>query len=304
MWCPPKRSSASMARKVSPVSPQPVAGFTTPDERVGDRVEVGADVQAVKLGVVAGVDDGDDLAGSTTACRPASILAAPTPPQRTAITDRRGGRGPRPPRSPPREGSTTSSRDEARPSLGSRALRCSSPGRAGAVARDEVAPGGGRHELVELGHRGLLAGADVEHETAAPTRRAGEGVHDVVDVDVVAVWLPSPKMTHWPPGDEVAGEDRDDAGLAVRVLARAVDVGEREGGELEAVQLAGRRPGSRSPPSSTRRRARAAGAADARRPAGRQRPARRTACLPRRRRRPLRSRPRVRPRGPGSCREC
>ena len=34
------------------------------------------------------------------------------------------------------------------------------------------------------------------------------------------------------------GEDRDDAGLAVRVLARAVDVGERERGVLEPVDLA------------------------------------------------------------------
>ena len=43
--------------------PPAALGIDRLGERVRDRVEVGGDVQAVELGVVAGVDDGGDLAG-------------------------------------------------------------------------------------------------------------------------------------------------------------------------------------------------------------------------------------------------
>ena len=62
-------------------------------------------------------------------------------------------------------------------------------------------------------------------------------------------------MVHGSPGQQAAGEDGDHAGLAVGVLAGAVDVGQGQGGELEVVQLAVGVRGSRRPPSWPRRRA-------------------------------------------------
>ena len=52
-----------MACQVSPASPQPVSGFARLGQRVGDRVEVGRDVQPVQDQVVAGVGHHDDVGG-------------------------------------------------------------------------------------------------------------------------------------------------------------------------------------------------------------------------------------------------
>ena len=53
--------SVSIACHVSPARPQPRLRVDRAGERVGDRVEVGADVQAVQHDVVADVDDRGDL---------------------------------------------------------------------------------------------------------------------------------------------------------------------------------------------------------------------------------------------------
>ena len=76
--------------------------------------------------------------------------------------------------------------------------------------------------------------------TRPPPRRAarGEGVDDIVHVHVIAGLAAIAEHDARPPRDEVAGKDRDDAGLAVGVLTRPVDVREGKGGELEPVQLA------------------------------------------------------------------
>ena len=55
-------SSISIACQVSPARPQPRLGVDGAGERVGDRVEVGADVQAVQHEVVADVDDRGEVA--------------------------------------------------------------------------------------------------------------------------------------------------------------------------------------------------------------------------------------------------
>ena len=52
-----------MAAHVSPARPQPVSGLIGAGQRVGDGVEVGADVQAVEDDVVAGVDDRRHVTG-------------------------------------------------------------------------------------------------------------------------------------------------------------------------------------------------------------------------------------------------
>ena len=58
---PPRRSRLSMTPQVSPARPQPRSSSFKPGQGVGHRVEVGADVQAVEHGVVAGVDHRRDL---------------------------------------------------------------------------------------------------------------------------------------------------------------------------------------------------------------------------------------------------
>ena len=66
---------------------------------------------------------------------------------------------------------------------------------------------------------------------------------------------PSPKIVGRRPSRNSAREDRDDAGLAVRVLAGPVDVRERESPCTRGRGSAGSSGGSRRPPSSRRRTA-------------------------------------------------
>ena len=95
-----------------------------------------------------------------------------------------------------------------------------------------------RHHVEELLHARLDAGADVHQQAAALVDRAHERVDDVVDVHEVA-GLRAVAEDHRPlVAEQLAREDRDDARLAVRVLARAVHVGQRERGVLEAADRA------------------------------------------------------------------
>ena len=59
--------------------------------------------------------------------------------------------------------------------------------------------------------------------------------HDVADEDVVARLLAVAVHGDGLAAQHLPAEDRDDAGLAVRVLARAVDVGVAQRDEREAV---------------------------------------------------------------------
>ena len=61
-------------------------GVRRAGERVGDRVEIGGDVQPVELVVVAGVDDGDDIVRRHDAHESGEETAAPTPPARATST--------------------------------------------------------------------------------------------------------------------------------------------------------------------------------------------------------------------------
>ena len=119
---------------------------------------------------------------------------------------------------------------------GSSAERASSPCRAGACTAGASTPAARGHGVVELVHRGLDAGADVAEHARAPVGGPDERVDDVVDVDEVAGLLAVAEDGAGLAGEQPPGEDGDDAGLAVRVLTGAVDVGQGQRGELEPVQ--------------------------------------------------------------------
>src|SRR5262245_12101573 len=86
--------------------------------------------------------------------------------------------------------------------------------------------------LDDLEHGSLLAETDVDRPGGVAFAGAEVRVHHVVDIDVVARLLAVAEDHGLPAVDDSAAEDRDDAGLAERVLARAVDVAvaERDGG--------------------------------------------------------------------------
>ena len=86
--------------------------------------------------------------------------------------------------------------------------------------------------------RGLHAGADVEALPAARVAgRPDEGVHHVVDEHVVAGVGAVAEHLGGLARQQRLGEDRHHARLAVRVLARAVDVGRRDVRTVQAVQV-------------------------------------------------------------------
>ncbi len=58
---PPRRSSSPMTVQLSSATPHPVSRLSISGQRVGDRVDVGTDVQAVQDHVVADVDDRRDV---------------------------------------------------------------------------------------------------------------------------------------------------------------------------------------------------------------------------------------------------
>jgi hypothetical protein len=88
-------------------------------------------------------------------------------------------------------------------------------------------------DLDDVQHRPLLAEADVDRARGTGSRRAQVRVDDVVDVDVVACLLAVSEDRGPAAVQHLAAEDRDHAGLAERVLPRAVDVAvaERDGRE-------------------------------------------------------------------------
>ena len=125
--------------------------------------------------------------------------------------------------------------DAARP--GSRQLRCSSPGRAGAYIGRLVDAGIAGHGGVKLVDAGLDAGADVAQQAAAPLAGPGKGVDHVVDEDKVPGLLAVAENQAGLARQQAAGEDGHHPGLAAQVLAGAVHVGQRQGGVLQPVQL-------------------------------------------------------------------
>ena len=94
------------------------------------------------------------------------------------------------------------------------------------------------HGLIELEHAGLGAGADVHQQPAALLGGPHEGVDDVVDEHVVARLAAVAEDGGLLPGQHEPGEDRHHPGLTVGVLARTVDVGERQLGVLQPAHLA------------------------------------------------------------------
>ncbi len=113
----------------------------------------------------------------------------------------------------------------ARPDRGGRAI--SAGGARGHCRCDRVE---------QLVHRGLLARPDVQEHPSPALAGPDEGVHDVVDEDEVAGLAPVAEDHALLAVEEAAREDGDDTRLTVGVLARAVDVGERERDEVEPVQ--------------------------------------------------------------------
>src|SRR4029450_11100852 len=82
---------------------------------------------------------------------------------------------------------------------------------------------------------GLEAGANVHVMTVATFRRERERVNHVVDEHVIAGLIPLTVAGRCPAGRVRRREDRDDPGLSMRILTRAVDVGKREGRERDAM---------------------------------------------------------------------
>src|SRR5438552_1127862 len=86
-------------------------------------------------------------------------------------------------------------------------------------------------------HACLATGADVDRPADGATRGGGEGrVDDVADEHVVAPLAAVAVERRAPAVHEPAAEDRDHAGLAERVLTRAVDVAVAERDGAEAVE--------------------------------------------------------------------
>ncbi len=82
----------------------------------------------------------------------------------------------------------------------------------------------------------LAAGADVPQARDPGVARGHERPHDVADVHVVARLQAVAEHRRRLVAHDAAGEDRDDARLAARVLARAVDVAEAQDRVLRRVQ--------------------------------------------------------------------
>ena len=90
----------------------------------------------------------------------------------------------------------------------------------------------------ELRHGRLAPGADVAGPRPRESGGREVGGHDVADVDVVAGLQAVAERQRRAALDELAAEDRHHPALAVRVLARAVDVRVAQGGHREPVQAA------------------------------------------------------------------
>ena len=73
-----------------------------------------------------------------------------------------------------------------------------------------------------------IAGADVEHAADVAVERRERRPRDVADVDVVAALRAVAEDPARLALEQPAEEDRDDAGLAVGILARPVDVAEAQ----------------------------------------------------------------------------
>src|ERR1700685_52629 len=89
---------------------------------------------------------------------------------------------------------------------------------------------------IKIVHVGLEAGADVECDSRrARFRRADHGSHHVADVNVVARLRAGAVDCDGLAVEDFAAENRDDARLTVRVLARAVHIAESQRQVIDAV---------------------------------------------------------------------
>ncbi len=92
---------------------------------------------------------------------------------------------------------------------------------------------------MQLTVRRFDAGADVEPLPAAGVAgRPDERVHDVVDEDIVAGVAAVPEDLGGLTREQRLGEDRHHAGLAVRILARAIHIRRGDVRAVQAVQVA------------------------------------------------------------------
>ena len=117
----------------------------------------------------------------------------------------------------------------------SRTLRSTSPGRAGACVASASTPATRRQASKSSLTDVSVLGADVEDAAVAAGRREHRR-DDVADVDVVARLLAVAEDRHALAGAQPVDEDRDDAALELRQLARPVDVREAERDVTRPVQ--------------------------------------------------------------------
>src|SRR6266540_4575498 len=134
-----------------------------------------------------------------------------------------------------RPGQPVSKRDAGRPAetlLRQRGAQAASPlltGLRGAVLRRHLEARRAGQRAMELVHRSLDPRTDVHAADDLGALESAEvGGRDVLDVDVVAGLLAVPVDDRRLPLQEALGEDGDDAGLALGILAGAVDVGVAE----------------------------------------------------------------------------
>ena len=129
----------------------------------------------------------------------------------------------------------------------SRRLCCSSPGRRSASSGSKRRRGRSRRPGARTARRRLQLAPDRDHVGldarrdvvgAGLARRGAQRADDVADVDVVARGLAVAVELRRLAGVQVVGEDRHDAGLAVRALARAVDVAQAADGVRECPRTA------------------------------------------------------------------
>ena len=99
-------------------------------------------------------------------------------------------------------------------------------------------PGVAGHGGVKVVDARLDARAHVAQKAAPPVAGPGECIDHVVHEHEIAGLLAVPEDHARLAGQKAAGKNGDHAGLSVKVLAWAVDVGEGQGRVLEPVQLA------------------------------------------------------------------
>ena len=121
---------------------------------------------------------------------------------------------------------------------GATAKRCTSWRRAGPCTGSRTSAPSTMPAIRDhrVGDRGLLAGADVDHQPAPPARRPHQRIDDIVDEDEVAGLAPIAVHHRRPAGGCSIDERRDHT--TGRALTRSVDTAQCQRRELDRMEVA------------------------------------------------------------------